>query len=88
MARRATGRGGGGWWMVALLIACAFLAWWVSARRAEAPGPPSSVPGARMLGEAPPVAGEAPAGDGEEITQPEKHELERVLRERGSAGGE
>lgn len=85
MARRVT-RGGGGWWVVAMLIGGALaLAWWMSARRAEAPAPPSSIPGARTLKEAPGGGATAPAG--EEITPPEKQELDRVLREHGSATG-
>ena len=68
-----------------MLVAIALAAWWMRTRRAEAPAPPASVPGARSLGEAP-AAGEArPGGAHEEITPPEKEELERVLRERGSA---
>jgi hypothetical protein len=87
MARRGgRGRAGGGWWILAVLLAAVLVLWWMSARRAEAPGPPASVAGARAL-RAAPRPGESPAGgaDGEEITPPEKRELERVLRERGAA---
>jgi hypothetical protein len=48
----------------------------MSARRAEAPAPPPTAPGARVLG-VPPSA--------EEITAPEKQELQRILRDRGAA---
>jgi hypothetical protein len=61
---------------VLALVAIAFALWWFSARRAEAPSPPPSAPGARVLG-APPAA--------EEITPPEKAELQRILRERGAS---
>ncbi len=88
MAQRAAGRGSGGWWVVAMLIAGALaVGWWMSARRAEAPSPPSSVAGARVLNEAPGTAAGSPPAAGEEITPPEKQELERVLRERGSSAG-
>ena len=59
-----------------ILVAVALALWWFSARRAEAPSPPPSAPGARIIGE-PPGA--------EEITAPEKQELQRILRERGGA---
>ncbi|MBI3768633.1 MAG: hypothetical protein HY271_09085 [Deltaproteobacteria bacterium] len=88
MARRGAGRGSGGWWVVAMLSAGALaLWWWMSARRVEAPAPPSSVPGARSLQGAPPASDGSRGEEGEEITPPEKDELERVLREHGSAAG-
>lgn len=93
MARRTGGRrraGGQGWWIVALLVAAALALWWMRARRAEAPAPPPSVPGARALHEGPPgttVDDAEPHAGGEEITPPEKQELERVLRDRGGAPG-
>lgn len=88
MARRSGGRGrtGGGWGLVALLVAGALALWWLSARRAEAPSPPPNIPGARAIREAAPAAGrvdQAEPHGAEEITPPEKQELERVLRERG-----
>ena len=51
--------------------------WWFSALRAQAPAPPATASGARIVGR-PPSA--------EEITEKEKEELQRILRER-SAGG-
>jgi len=65
--------------MVVALVVVAFALWWFSTRRAEAPSPPMTAPGARVLG-APPARG------GSEITDPEKEELQRVLRERSGAG--
>ena len=65
--------------MVAVLVVAALALWWLSARRAEAPSPPTSVPGGRVLG-AP------PAGAADEMTDPERDELQRVLREHGGAG--
>lgn len=65
--------------MVTVLVVAALVLWWLSTRRAEAPSPPASVPGGRVLG-APPARG------GEEITAPEKEELQRILRERQGAG--
>jgi len=91
MARRTAPQGS---WLVAALMIAGVLAllWWISARRAETPAPPSTVPGARMLKEAPPAGGDPGAGatgdpgagaTGDEITPPEKRELERVLRDHG-----
>jgi hypothetical protein len=86
MARRGTRQGS--WLFAAMMIAGVLaLLWWISARRAETPAPPSSVPGARILKEAPPQTGDSRADGGDEITPPEKRELERVLRERGTATG-
>jgi len=76
MARRRAGGSGAAWLAVAVVLAIALVVWWLSARRAEAPAPPPTAPGARVLG-APPSA--------EEITAPEKQELQRILRERGAA---
>jgi hypothetical protein len=88
MARRTAARGSGSWLFAAMMIAGVLvLLWWISARRAETPAPPSTVPGARILKEAPPEAGDSRAAGSEEITPPEKRELERVLRERGTATG-
>ncbi len=86
MARRGARQGS--WIFAAMMIAGVLaLLWWISARRAETPAPPSSVPGARILKEAPPETSDSHAAGGEEITPPEKQELERVLRERGTAPG-
>jgi len=52
-----------------VLVAAALALWWMRARRAEAPAPPAISTG----------------GDTEEITPPEKQELDRVLRERSGA---
>ena len=52
--------------------------WWASARRAEAPAPPATAAGARMIGQ-PPTA--------EEITAQEKEEMQRILREHGAGSG-
>jgi hypothetical protein len=79
MAKRAR-QGGMTWGTIALIVVgLAFLAWWLSARRAETPGLPASIPGARALSEAP---------DGhpqEEITGDEKADLQRVIQERSQA---
>jgi len=82
MAKRARKSKVGTWRMVAAIVAAAaLLVWWLSARRAEAPGLPASQPGARALSEAP-----GPHEDGPgEITDEEKQGLERILRERGAA---
>ncbi len=86
MARRGARQGS--WLFAAMMIAGVLvLLWWVSARRAETPAPPSSIPGARVLKEAPPQTGDSHAAGGEEITPPEKAELDRVLREHGGAAG-
>lgn len=87
MAKRA--RKGGkstAWWTVGALVALAvLLAWWLSARRAEAPGLPASIPGARALSQ-PPDEHEAPHdGTHDEITDDEKQGLEKVLREHNGA---
>ncbi len=83
MAKRARNRGSGAWWTVAAIVALAvLLVWWLSARRAEAPGLPASQPGARALSEAP-GAETHDEGHGE-ITDDEKGDLERILRERGA----
>lgn len=75
-AQRRRQRGGGAWAIVGVVAVAALALWWLSTRRAEAPVPPASAPGARVLGEAP---------SAEEISPPEKEELERILRERGGA---
>lgn len=70
------------WWAAAVLVAGVLvLLWWMSARRAEAPGLPASQPGARALS-APPGADEH---GHDEITGEEKADLERIIRERGAA---
>jgi hypothetical protein len=56
------------------------LLWWLSARRAEAPGLPASQPGARALS----VPPDAPEHAHDEITGDEKADLERIIRERGA----
>jgi hypothetical protein len=70
--------------VAAIVVTAVLLAWWLSARRAEAPGLPSGMPGARALSEAPGPPGAHDDGHGE-ITDDEKHDLERILRERGAA---
>jgi hypothetical protein len=72
-----------------LVLAALALAWWLSARRAEAPGLPSGMPGARALSESPDHAGAADdhAGAHDEITDDEKQSLEKVLREKGAGAG-
>jgi hypothetical protein len=75
MAKRRRRQRGAQWAaIVALAAIAAFTLWYLSARRAEAPAPPASVPGARVLGEPP---------HEEEIAPADKQELERILRERG-----
>ena len=84
MAKRARKGGTTTWWMVGGLVALALLlAWWMSARRAEAPGLPSGMPGARALSESP---GQHD-GPHDDITDEEKQGLEKVLREHGAAPG-
>lgn len=83
MSKRTRKGGMSTWWTVAVLVAAVgLLVWWLSARRAEAPGLPASQPGARALSQEPP-AGQAPGHD--EITNDEKADLERIIRERGAA---
>lgn len=81
MAKKRTRNGGvGTWWAVAALVATGVvLLWWLSARRAEAPGLPASQPGARALS-APPDAHDDEHGD---VTADEKAALERIIREGG-----
>lgn len=65
--------------MVVALVAMAFALWWLRARRVEAPAPPAITTGQPGMQAAP---GFPPGGsDADEITQPEKRELDRVLRE-------
>ena len=88
MARRRRTGGGSVWWVVGIaLLVVALLWWWSSVRRAEAPSPPASIPGARSLANPPDGAPPATAGDpeGEDITHEEKDALQRILRERGGA---
>jgi hypothetical protein len=69
------------WWAVAALVVVAgLLVWWLSARRAEAPGLPALEPGARALSESPPGTDHA----GDEITGDEKADLDRIIQERGA----
>jgi hypothetical protein len=85
MARRARKGSAQTAWAVAAIVAAALLlVWWLSARRAEAPGLPASQPGARALSEVPGPLGAHEGGHGE-ITDDEKQDLERILRERGGA---
>jgi len=83
MAKRARNGGAGMWWTIATVVAfVVLLVWWLSARRAEAPGLPASQPGARALSEAP---GSGAHDDVRgEITDDERRDLDRILRERGS----
>lgn len=75
------------WWAVAaLVVGVVALAWWLGARRAEAPGLPASQPGARALSESP--AGQAADTDHDdhahgEVTGEEKAALDRIIREGG-----
>ncbi|MEO6028876.1 MAG: hypothetical protein ABIR79_18590 [Candidatus Binatia bacterium] len=87
MAKRARKRGAATtWWTVGALVAVAvLLAWWLSARRAEAPGLPASIPGARALSESPDEHEAAHDGAHDEITDDEKQGLEKVLREHNGA---
>lgn len=88
MAKRARKGGVRSWWAVAALVVVGIaLVWWLSARRAEAPGLPASQPGARALSESPEA--NAPdthdhAGDHEDVTGDEKAALERIIREGGA----
>ena len=80
MARRRAARGsGGGWTIVVALVLAAIVAWWwFGARRAEAPSPPATVPGSRVIAEPP---------QHEDLTTQDKQALERVLRERAPGEG-
>jgi hypothetical protein len=81
MAKRARKSGMGTWWAVAaLVVAAGLLVWWLSARRAEAPGLPASQPGARALSEAP----DSPGHAHDEIMGDEKADLDRIIQERGA----
>lgn len=85
MTKRARKRGGATWWAIGVtIVAAGVLVWWLSARRAEAPGLPASQPGARALSEEPPDGHEHAAGH-DEITGEEKADLERIIRERGGS---
>lgn len=88
MARRARKGGGRTWWAVAALVVGALaLVWWLSARRAEAPGLPASQPGARALSESPesrPPGASDHGHDHEDVTGDEKAALERIIREGGA----
>jgi len=81
MPKRARKSKAGTWRMIAAIVAAAaLLVWWLSARRAEAPGLPASQPGARALSEAPGAPHEH-----DEITGDEKEDLQRIIQERGGA---
>jgi hypothetical protein len=81
MAKRAR-KNGTMWWTIAAVVAFVVLtAWWLSARRAEAPGLPASQPGARALSE----SHDAPQAGHGEITDDEKQDLDRIIREGGAA---
>jgi len=88
MARRARKGGGRTWWTIAALVVGALaLVWWLSARRAEAPGLPASQPGARALSESPesrPPDASDHDHDHEDVTGDEKAVLERIIREGGA----
>jgi hypothetical protein len=90
MARRRARRGTAGAWIGTALIVLAAGAlgwWWFSTRRAEAPAPPATIPGARALRNPPEVGAiTRPEGAGEDISGDDKQALDRVLRERGGAG--
>ena len=68
-----------------MVLVAAALALWMRARRVEAPAPPTISTGSKVLEAAPPGEGAEPGGDTDEITPPEKQELDRVLRERSGA---
>jgi hypothetical protein len=81
MATRRRKTSNGTWWTIAaLVVGVGLLLWWLSARRAEAPGLPASQPGARALS----VPPDAPEHAHDEITGDEKADLERIIRERGA----
>ena len=83
MAKRARKRRVSTWWAVAALVAgIAALLWWLSARRAEAPGLPASQPGARALSN--PPAAHVDGDEHEDVTGDEKAALERIIREGGA----
>jgi hypothetical protein len=67
--------------VAALVVAAGLLVWWLSARRAEAPGLPALEPGARALSEAPPPGTDHAA---DEIMGDEKADLDRIIQERGA----
>ena len=64
-----------------VLVAAALTLWWMRARRVEAPAPPAITTGGKVVEQAPPGQRGDEDGDAEEITPPEKQELDRVLRE-------
>ena len=77
----------GGFISLPILFGVAALVWWLSARRAEAPGLPASQPGARALSESPeshPPGASDHGDDHEDVTGDEKAELERIIREGGA----
>ena len=82
MARRKARWANGGWWIVVVLVAAALALWWLRGRRVEAPvAPPAITTGDRVLAEPSPGQRDVQGDDAEEITPPEKQELDRVLRE-------
>lgn len=88
MAKRARKGGVGTWWAVAaLVVGVVVLAWWLSARRAEAPGLPASQPGARALSESPDAQADRADHDGHghgEVSAEERAALDRIIREGGA----
>ena len=87
MRRRRKSQAGTRWAVAAIVAAALLLVWWLSAHRAEAPGLPASMPGARALSAAPgaPVPPDDEPDEHGEITDEEKQGLDRVLRGRGAA---
>jgi len=81
MATRKRKRTTATWWTIAaIVVMVGFLVWWLSARRAEAPGLPASQPGARALSAEP----GAPEHAHEHISGGDKADLSRIIRERGA----
>jgi hypothetical protein len=65
---------GRNWLVTTIILFVVALLWWFM-RRAEAPSPPSTEPGARVIA-VPPAK--------EDLTKQDKDALDRVLRERGA----
>ena len=65
-----------------VLVAAALALWWLRGRRVEVPvAPPAITTGDRVLAEPSPGQRDVQGDDAEEITPPEKQELDRVLRD-------